>query len=66
MRDDRPGPCGHPLRVGPQRPYLVLEVTPRAAGTVVVEGLRVRYRTGVQRGEQDSGLVVTVRASART
>jgi hypothetical protein len=50
--------------VSPQTPYLVIEVTPRAPGTVVVEGLRVRYRDGLQRGEQQSGLKVTVRTPA--
>jgi len=59
-RPARDAPLG---RVSPTVPYLVLEVTPRAPGTVTVEGLRVRYRAGVQRGEQDSGLVVTVVSS---
>ena len=53
----RDAPLG---RVSATVPYLVVEVTPRAPGTVTVEGLRVRYRAGLQRGEQDSGLVVTV------
>jgi hypothetical protein len=48
-------------RASPTTPYLVVEVTPRAPGTVTVEGLRVRYRTGLQQGVQDSGFVVTVR-----
>lgn len=48
-------------RASPTTPYLVVEVTPHAPGTVTVEGLRVRYRTGLQRGVQDSGLVLTVR-----
>ena len=43
--------------------YLVLEVTPHRTGTVVVNGLHVEYRAGWQRGAQDSGEVVVVRAT---
>ena len=49
-------------RVSSRAPYLVIEVTPRAPGTVTVHGLRIEYRTGLQRGQQDSGLNVTLRA----
>lgn len=49
-------------RVSSRAPYLVIEVTPSAPGTVTISGLRVEYRTGLQRGQQDSGLDVTMRA----
>ena len=47
-------------RVSGTAPYLVVEVIPRSTGTVTVEGLLVEYRTGLQRGQQKSGLVVTI------
>lgn len=49
-------------RVSSRAPYLVIEVTPQVPGAVTVDGLRVEYRTGLQRGRQDSGLDVTMRA----
>ena len=49
-------------RVSSRAPYLVIEVTPRAPGTVTVNGLRIEYRTGLQRGQQDSGITVRMRA----
>lgn len=43
--------------------YLLLEVSPRRPGTVTVDGVKVRYRDGLQWGEQVSGVVATLHAS---
>lgn len=42
--------------------HLVLEIVPRQAGEVAVEGLDVSYSSGLRRGTQASGITVKVRA----
>lgn len=49
-----------PVRQGGTQ--LVLEVTPRRAGTVEVDGVRLEYRAGLRRGVRESREVVVVRA----
>ena len=48
-------------RVSSRAPYPVIQVTPSAPGSVTIKGLRIEYQTGLQRGQQDSGLNVTMR-----
>ena len=44
------------------RPYLLVAITPKRAGTVVVDGVEISYRDGVRRGTETAGVTVKVDA----
>lgn len=55
---------GATLRVGGSAPdQLVMTVVPRQPGTVLVRGLHVTYSHGWQRGPEDVGMYVRLRAN---
>jgi hypothetical protein len=55
---------GATLRVGGSAPdQLVMTVVPRQPGTVLVRGLHVTYTHGWQRGPEDIGMYVRLRAN---